>query len=260
VAHSTPVDALLLPGGITPAGLAYADLLAAFDGAVHARTKELEVYIGPDVPPAGYSENTEVAGIDRAALEAGFDRFHLVGYSAGGAAALAFALADPGRLVSLTLAEAAWAGTEGRTPDEVTATQRPLDAIALPPEQMLPAFMRAQLEDGVDPPPPPEGPPPPWMGSRPRGTAAIARAMQAHPYPSDGMRAFRPPVLFVLGGKSRQAYYGLMAERLGSVFPDFALAPFPERHHFDPPHRAEPDRYARVLEEHWRRAEALAQP
>jgi hypothetical protein len=67
-------------------------------------------------------------------------------------------------------------------------------------------------------------------------------------------------VLFVLGGKSRHAYYGLMAERLGSLFPDFSLAPFPERHHFDPPHRAEPERYARVLEEHWRRAEQLPQP
>ena len=252
------MDAILLPGGIMPAELAYADLLAALDDEVDARAKELEVYVGPVVPPPGYTENTEIEGIDRFADEAGSDRFHLVGYSAGGAAALAYGLAHPDRLLSLTLAEPAWAGTEGRTPDEAAATQRPIDAIGLPPDQMLPAFIRAQLEDGVEPPTPPSGPPPAWMRSRPPGTEAIAAAFQAHPYPADAMRAFRPPVLFVLGGRSRQAYYGSMAERLGSLFPDFTLVTFPDRHHFDPPHRAEPERYAHVLEEHWRRAGSIA--
>lgn len=253
------MDAILLPGGIMPADLAYADLLTAFADDVDARPKELEVYRGPDVPPHGYTEETEVAGIDRVAGDANFDRFHLVGYSAGGAAALAYAIAHPERLRSLTLAEPAWAGTEGRTDEEASATQRPIDAIGLPPEQMLPAFIRAQLEEGVEPPPPPDGPPPAWMRSRPAGTKAIAAAFQEHPYPLAAMRAFRPPVLYVLGGRSRQAYYGLMARRLGSAFPDFALTTFPDRHHFDPAHRAEPDRYARVLEEHWRRAESLGQ-
>jgi pimeloyl-ACP methyl ester carboxylesterase len=253
------MDAILLPGGIMPAELAYADLLDGFDADVDARTKELEVYAGPETPPPGYTWDTEIDGIDRVADSAGFDRFHLVGYSAGGAASLAYALAHPDRLVSLTLSEPAWTGTEGRTTVEADATQRPIDAIALPPEEMLHAFMRAQIEDGVEPPPTPDGPPPAWMLSRPPGTAAMVAAFQPHPYPADAMRAFDPPVLFVLGGKSRHAYYGLMAERLGSLFPDFSLVSFPERHHFDPPHRAEPERYARVLEEHWRRAEALGQ-
>jgi predicted metallo-beta-lactamase superfamily hydrolase len=46
-----------------------------------------------------------------------------------------------------------------------------------------------------------------------------------------------------------------MAERLRGAFPDFSLALFPERHHFDPPHRAEPERFARALEALWRRAD-----
>ena len=183
------MDAILLPGGIMPAELAYADLLAAFDDDVHARPKELEVYLGPDVPPPGYTEGTEIEGVDRVAGEANLDRFHLVGYSAGGAAALAYAIAHPDRLRSLTLAEPAWAGTEGSTEEEVAATQRPIDAIGLPPEQILPAFIRAQLEDGVEPPPPPDGPPPVWMRSRPPGIAAIAPAFQAHPYPLEAMRS-----------------------------------------------------------------------
>lgn len=48
------------------------------------------MYAGATVPPPGYSLETEVAGIRRVADEAGFDTFHLVGYSAGGASSLAF--------------------------------------------------------------------------------------------------------------------------------------------------------------------------
>jgi hypothetical protein len=39
------------------------------------------------------------------------------------------------------------------------------------------------------------------------------------------------------------------------VFPDFELEVFAQRHHFDPPHRREPERLARSLESLWRRAE-----
>jgi surfactin synthase thioesterase subunit len=70
------------------------------------------------------------------------------------------------------------------------------------------------------------------------------------------MRAFERPVLFVLGELSNPDYYRRMAERLETSFPEFRLEVFDGRHHFDPPHRAEPERLARLLEEHWRRAEA----
>jgi pimeloyl-ACP methyl ester carboxylesterase len=252
------MEAILLPGGILPAEPAYAGLLKAFGPDVDARTKDLEVYAGPRVPPPGYGLETEVAGIDRLADEAGFERFHLVGYSAGGASALAFAMTRPERLVSLTLSEPAWAGTEGRTPEETSAADRILATIDLPPNEMLPAFMRAQLEDTVEPPSPPPGPQPPWMQTRPEGTDALAKAFSRYPFPADRMRAFTPPVLFVLGGRSRNDHYGRMAERLRGIFPDFTIEVFEERHHFDPPHRAEPERYARLLETHWRAAAATA--
>lgn len=40
----------------------------------------------------------------------------------------------------------------------------------------------------------------------------------------------------------------------GGIFPDFTLEVFEERHHFDSPHRAEPQRYARSLRKLWDRA------
>jgi hypothetical protein len=74
---------ILLPGGVLPAAPAYQNLLAELGSDADARTKDLEVY-ATDRPPPDFSVDTEVGGITRVAGEAGFDRFHLVGYSGGG--------------------------------------------------------------------------------------------------------------------------------------------------------------------------------
>ena len=52
------------------------------------------------------------------------------------------------------------------------------------------------------------------------------------------------------------SYLAIPLHWLGTVFPDFQLEVFHKRHHFDPPHRIEPDRLAGSLRAHWRRAEA----
>ena len=62
---------------------------------------------------------------------------------------------------------------------------------------------------------------------------------------------FARPVYFALGGRSNPDYYGLMAARLAAIFPDFTIETFPERHHFDPPHRIEPEHVARSLLALW---------
>ena len=77
---------ILLPGSVLPADLAYGALVTALGGDVEAVAKDLEVYRG-DAPPPDYSLDTEVAGV----LPREWGSFHLVSYSGGGAAALAFA-------------------------------------------------------------------------------------------------------------------------------------------------------------------------
>ena len=62
-------DVIFLPGIIAPAALRYGPLLEHLPG-VNAVVKDLEVYAG-DTPPAGYSIETEVLGIDDAADRAG---------------------------------------------------------------------------------------------------------------------------------------------------------------------------------------------
>ena len=245
---------ILLPGGVMPAELAYADLIAALGDDVQAVAKELEIYGGPE-PPAGYTLDTEVEGILRAARESGFDRFHLVGYSGGGASSIAFAAAHPERLRSLALIEPAWLGNEGLG-DAEQAVWREFERIMdLPAEQLMPTFVANQLAPGVDPPAPPPGPAPPWMATRPAGLRTFLRTFLSSSLDLERLRAFTKPVLFVLGGRSNPDYYGQEAERAREIFPDFTLEVFEERHHFDPPHRIEPERTAAVLRRLWARAD-----
>ncbi len=160
-------EVILVPGAVLPAELAYGALLEALGDDVVAVAKDLEVYAG-DEPPPNYTLDVEVEGVLRTAEAAGFERFHLVGYSAGGASSLAFAARHPDRLRSLALLEPAWAGNEGLDPAE-EAVWREYDRImTLPPGEMMRAFMRANLRPGVELPPPPPGPTPPWM-ARPPG-------------------------------------------------------------------------------------------
>ena len=250
---------ILLPGVVLPADLAYGHLLEVLGEGVEAVAKELEVYADTE-PPADYGLDVEIEGILRAAEAAGFDRFHLVGYSAGGAVSLVFAAEHPERLWSLALLEPAWAGQEGLDPAEEAARREVERVTALPPDRMMAAFVRTQLAPGVDPPPPPPGPPPgpppPWMAKRPAGVSAVMRAFESGSLDLEVLRRFRPPVYFALGGLSNPDLYARMAERLAGVFADFSLEVFDQRHHFDPPHRFESERLASSLRNLWARAEA----
>jgi pimeloyl-ACP methyl ester carboxylesterase len=246
---------ILLPGGVMPAGMAYGALIDALGDDVEAIAKDLEVYVGPE-PPPDYTLEHEIGGVLRTARDAGFERFHLVGYSGGGSSSLAFAASHPERLLSLALIEPAWLGNEGLSPEEQGVRREFERIMSLPAEQMMPAFVAVQLAPGVQPPPPPPGPPPPWMASRPAGLRAFLLTFNSSRLDLDRLRSFERPVYFALGGRSNPEYYALMAERAREIFPDFTLDVFEDRHHFDPPHRIEPERTARALRAHWARAEA----
>ena len=126
---------------------------------------------------------------------------------------------------------------------------------SLPPDEYMAAFVRLQLAPGVEPPPPPESAPPPWMSKRPAGVRAIIDALDRADFDADALRAFDRPVYFALGGRSNPDYFARIAGRLDRTFPDFEVETFAERHHFDPPHRIEPERLANSLLALWERAE-----
>lgn len=91
------------------------------------------------------------------------------------------------------------------------------------------------------------------MAKRPAGIKAFLAAFKRYDLNRARLAGFRKPVLFVLGGLSNPDDYGEVAVRLATVFQDFRLEVFGDRHHFDPPHRIEPERLAELLRQHWDR-------
>jgi pimeloyl-ACP methyl ester carboxylesterase len=249
------IPIVFVPGGVMPAELSYGALLPVLGDRVRAVAKNLEVYAG-DTPPRDYGLGLEVDGITRAADAAGFRDFHLVGYSAGGASSLAFAARYPDRLRSLALIEPAWIGNVGLS-EEDRADLEELDRIvALPPDRSVPAFMRWQMRQGVEPPALLQSfaSPPPWMAKRPAGLAAIAHAFHTYDLDRGPFRHFHRPVYYALGSLSNP-YYERAARTLADAFPDLEVEVYEGRSHLDPPHRAEPERFARALRILWGRAE-----
>jgi len=249
-------QAILLPGIVLPKELAYGDLIDALGDDVEPLAKDLEVY-ATDAPPPGYGLETEIGAVEREAEAAGFGRFHLVGYSGGGAISTAFAARYPDRVLSLALLEPSWIGNEELSEEERQAWTEFERISGLPPEEMMPRFIRTQLAPGVDPPPPPPGPAPDWMSKRPAGIHAITSAFHRHDVDPAALRAFEQPVYFALGGRSNPDFFGRIAARAGELFDDYELEVFEDRHHFDPPHRAEPQALAASLRRLWDRANPL---
>jgi pimeloyl-ACP methyl ester carboxylesterase len=249
-----PKRLILLPGSVLPAEPAYDGLIEALGPDVDAVAKDLELYEG-DAPPPDWTLDTEIEGVLREADARGWDTFHLVGYSGGGAAALAFTAKHPDRLQSLALLEPAWAGSWDWSPAHAQLWEEYDELDLLPPDDFMAAFMRLGVKPDVVLPPTPPGGPPPWMSKRPAGIKAFMRTFKNYDLDRQQLASFQRPVFFALGGLSNPVEYGEVANRLSKVFRDFRLEVFEERHHFDPPHRIEPERLAAMLRQHWERAE-----
>ena len=249
-----PYRVIVLPGVVLPADLAYASLVAALGMDADALAKDLELYATEEVP-LDYDFDLEVAGVLREAAARGWGRFHLVGYSGGGAAALAVTARHPERLSSLALLDPAWAGRWELSEAE-RAVWREYDRLeGLPSDELMRGFMPLNVRPDVELPPPPPGDPPPWMAKRPGGIRTFLKTFRTYDLNRDALARFDRPVYFALGGLSNPDQYGEIASRLSRVFPDFQLELFEERHHFDPPHRFEAERLADSLTRLWHRAE-----
>lgn len=240
---------IFLPGILMPAALRYAPLLAALGDATRPVVKELEVYRNESAVPEDYSIEMEIAGVGRAADEAGFDRFHLYAHSGGGAVALAYTALHPSRVLSLAVDEPACDFTpEGI--EEIRSEFLPM--LELPTDQMMKAFLGKQLREGTPLPPPPQ-PAPPWMASRPAGIRAIVRAFATSAVPVERLSEFSGPVYYSYGNLSHVSWVA-MRDRLSKRFRDFSSEEYVGASHMRTSHVMEPYRVAAALTGLWARA------
>lgn len=243
---------VLFVSSTTPAEITYGALLAALGDEVRMIPKNLEVCAGDTTPP-GYDFGMEVEGIERVADEAGQQSVHLVGFSAGASACLAFAAKHPERASSLALVEPPFIGREGRTPEEAAFFAQSEEALALPPAERMGPFMDTVLGPGAMPPEPPLGPPPPWMMRMPIALSAMDESFKTYDFDPEGLGEYRGPVYFARGALSNPVWERI-AERLGGMLPNVEVEVYEGRHHLDAPHAAEPERFARALRKLWTRA------
>jgi pimeloyl-ACP methyl ester carboxylesterase len=245
---------VFVPGGVTPVALSYAPLLTELGDDIDPQLKDLEVYAA-DQPPAGYTIQTEVDGLLQAVDAAARSTFHLVGYSGGGAVALAFAAQFPERVRSLAMFEpanvpGAWDAYEKGQWAEFQAA-----LAGLPPDRMLAEFTSRQLRPGAEPPRPPAGPPPPWMAQRPAGLRAMMAAFESDASDRELVRRIAMPVYLAYGDLT-EAFMVHRVQILAGLLPDVWIEAYPAVHHFAPPQRSQPKHYADALRSLWARAES----
>jgi len=226
-----------------PAGKATGRFAERVAGFADVRLKELEVWRLPLQTP--YHLAVEVGGVERAARDAGFGRFHLVGFSAGATVAIATAVADPERVLSLAVYEPATIGDDDWDPVEVDWRPAIAAALALPPDQAVAAFRRLLMRPGLDPPRS-RSASPAWDERDRRLEAMIAKTGLT----STELAAVHAPALSMFGGLSHPRFRAL-AGRMAAVMPRAKVREFAQRSHFSPPHRDAPEELEDVLRQFW---------
>ncbi len=244
---------VLIPGILLPAAEQYAPLLQALGDRARPVLHDLEVYAG-DTPDPCYDLPAEIRGLEQVVDAAGWDSFHLVGYSGGGAVALAFVAMYPERVRSLGLSEPAFIPSPEWFAQESEFQAQLAEVLALPPREQMREFVRLNLRADVPPPAPRVGDPPPWMAKRPAGLKAFVPAIWSATFTLDQLRQFQNPAYLALGDLSN-AIEERKAQSLARLFPGLEVEVYAGRHHFDPPQRAEPERFATALLRLWSRAE-----
>lgn len=248
-----PWPVVFLPGGVTPVGLSYAPTLAELGSDIDPLLKELEVYAG-DKPAHDYSIQSEVDGLLQMVDAADRATFHLVGFSGGGAVALAFGAQHPERVRSLAVFEPADVPGHWDADERAHWASFSTAMAKVAPEQMLAEFTRRQVRPGAELPRPPDGPPPPWMASRPAGLLAMMRAFETDRSDREALRACTMPV-YLAYGLLTEAFMVHRVQILAGLLPDLWIEAYPDIHHFNPPQRSRPAHYAAALQTLWTRAD-----
>jgi pimeloyl-ACP methyl ester carboxylesterase len=239
-------SAVVCLGAVAPAAMTYARIQRILGAETTFILKDPECF-GDTLPP-DYSLETEIATALRAADAIGFERFHVLGYSAGGSIALALGLAHPRRVQTLTLVEPAWIGRPDWSDDEAAFVASVDAVMELPIPARGPALLRAMSDPRADPAGVLPDPLPSWLLDRPARFAALWRAFADAAARFDG--AASGPLHLPVCGRSHPRFLEA-ARRLEARTPSASVEVYADCTHLDPPQSREPERFAARLRELW---------
>jgi pimeloyl-ACP methyl ester carboxylesterase len=240
---------LICLSAVPPVEWTYAGLERALNGDTTVVLKELEGYAEPF--PSPYRVHDEIQGIATAAGSRGVERFHLLGFSISASIALVAALSMAERIESLTLVEPVWIGGLDGDAAEAECMTRLDRVMALPPLDRWAALRDAVSAPGTDLSIPAGNRAPEWTRHRPARFPAIWQALRTERIEEENLRAFRPKVYLPVGGQSHP-WFRRAAQTLHALFPSATMEIYEKCTHLDPPHRREPERFARALAQLWR--------
>ena len=217
--------------GNAPVQDTFAPLATPLHGEVVLVLKDREAY--SRAPGERLTLADEVMGVGRMAEEKGLPSFHLLGYSAGGVVALAFAAASPERVRTLALIEPPWMGNDTASAD-AAALHFALDRVltAVPVAQRMAHFRQAIMRPGDSPAPLPPGPIPAWASMRAAQGAMLWQAIRTATLETEQLRTFTAPVYVAVGTRSHPGFRAT-AEALVSVFPHAGLEVYEGADHFE---------------------------
>ena len=232
-------------GAVAPATWTYARLQRQVNDHTSLILRDLEGYGQPLA--IDYRLHSEVEAIKRAANAAGFDCFHLVGYSAGGGVALAYAVAFPERVRSLTLIEPAWIGNHIWDPEEAAYLTMVDRAMQLPVSERGRALLAAMSPPGTDPS---TIPTPDWLMERAARFASIWQGFREATLDMQSLQSFPSPVYLPVGGKSHPRFL-LAARWLTSMVPRCQVDVYQDQNHLEVPPIRETERFIRAVHPLW---------
>lgn len=232
-------------GAVAPAAWTYARLQQQVNDHTYLIFRDLEGYRHP--LEVDYGLHSEMKAIERAINAAGFDCFHLVGYSAGGGVALACALVFPERVSSLTLIEPAWIGNDIWDPMEAVYLSTVDRAMQLPVSERGRALLAAMSPPGTDPS---TLPTPDWLSERAARFALIWRGFREARLDMKSIQSFRAPVYLPVGGKSHPRFL-LAASFLASLLPHSRVDIYQDQNHLEVPPIRETERFIRAVQPLW---------
>jgi pimeloyl-ACP methyl ester carboxylesterase len=215
--------------------IVFAATVAALDVAMEPRPelafKDMEFAQFVDPPRwADWTLDTEVVAIELLRQRAKTHELDLVGFSGGGAVALAYAVAHPEALASLTLIEPPWIGNDVWSEEEA-AFREAYDRL---PDESSDDFWEAVT--GILNGPRTPVPPRPLMEGDDLKNAFLGvwRGYQQAPLDRSRLREIGSPVYLPVGAGSAPRMRA-QAECLASCFPNARVETYEGASHFDLP-------------------------